>query len=184
MSQYKNTHKPNGHAELHDRPNGHAPASTERGAIPPNWDQAASDDASGASIASAAASPAAAGLQPQASTDREAYAEVAPPRPNGAATQVSPGNNSSADESNKKNKPKRKLPPGKYPLPDNPAEFVEEIHRKADITEIWRDLLQSEDEKIKQRAVERLTSMLYEDGALSNDDPQQIIFDLPRPKRD
>ncbi len=180
MSHYKNSRKPNGHAGPHDRPNGHAPASTERGGVPPNWDQAASDDASGVSVASAAASPAAADLQPQASTDRKAYAEVAPPRPNGAAQQVSPRNNSSGD----KDKPEREVPPGKYPLPDNPAEFVEEIHRKVDITEIWHDLLRSKDEKIKQRAAERLTSMLYEDGALSNDDPQQIIFDLPRPKRD
>jgi hypothetical protein len=180
MSQYKNSRKPNGHAGPNGRVNGHGLASTERGGVPANRDHAASDDASGASVASAAASPAAAGLQPQASTGRDAYAEVAPPPPNGAALQVSPRNNSS----NSKGKPEREVPPGKYPLPDNPGEFVEEIHRKVDITEIWHDLLRSNDEKIKQRAVERLTSMLYEDGALSGDDPQQIIFDLPRPKRD
>lgn len=75
------------------------------------------------------------------------------------------------------------VPPGEYPLPDNPAEFVEEIHRKVDLTEIWHGLLRSKDEKVRQRAIEKLTGMLYEDGDLSNDD-QQIIFDLPRPKRD
>jgi hypothetical protein len=184
MTQRNNSRKPNEHAGPIGRVNGHGLASTERGGVPANRGHAASDDASGVSVASAAASPAAAGLQPQASTGRNAYAEVAPPPPNGAAKQVSPGNISSPDESNKKDKPKRQVPPGKYPFPDSPAEFVEEIHRKVDITEIWRDLLQSDDEKIKQRAVERLTSMLYEDGALSGDDPQQIIFDLPRPKRD
>lgn len=79
--------------------------------------------------------------------------------------------------------PENELPRGEYPLPDNPAEFVEEIHRKVDLTEVWHGLLRSKDEKVKQRAIEKLTGMLYKDGALSDDD-QQIIFDLPRPKRD
>ena len=76
------------------------------------------------------------------------------------------------------------MPAGEYPLPDNPAEFVEEIHRKVDLAEVWHRLLRSKDEKVRQRAIEKLTGMLYEDGALSSDDPQQFIFDLPRPKRD
>ncbi len=79
--------------------------------------------------------------------------------------------------------PEEELPEGKYPLPDNPAEFVEEIHRKVDLTEVWHRLLRSKDEKVRQRAIEKLTGMLYEDGALSDND-QQIIFDLPGPKRD
>lgn len=84
----------------------------------------------------------------------------------------------------KTNTPEKELPPGEYPLPDNPAEFVEEVHRKIDLIEVWHGLLRSKDEKVRQRAIEKLTGMLYEDGALSDDDPQQIIFDLPRPKRD
>src|SRR5713101_6166598 len=81
MTRGNNTHKPNGHAGPHGRDNaaagriaanGHGPASTERGGIPVHRDQAASDDASGASVASAATSAA-------AGADREACAEAAPP---------------------------------------------------------------------------------------------------------
>ena len=178
MTLHNNPRKPNGHAGPHDRPNGHAPASTERGAIPPNWDQAASDDASGASIASAAASPAAAGLQPQASTDREACAEVAPPRPNGAAPR-SPKQRSTTSNQRKTEKGEIEIPPGKQALPDDPAEFVEEIHRKVDITEVWRGLLQDKDDKIRQRAVEKLTEMRYKGAVSFADEPSQpIIVDI------
>jgi len=52
-----------------------------------------------------------------------------------------------------------------------------------DLTEVWHSLLRSKDEKVRQRAIEKLTGILYEDGALSDGD-QQIIFDLPGPKRD
>ena len=174
MTDRKISSRANGHAGPNGRPNGHGPASTERGG------PAASDDASGSPVARAAPYPVAAGLHLQVSTDRKACAEVAPPPPNGAAPQVSPRNNSSEN----KGKPEREVPPGKYPLPDNPAEFVEEVHRKIDLIEVWHELLRSEDEKIRQRAIEKLTAMLYEDGTISSDDAEQIIFDLPRPKRD
>src|SRR5260370_38106826 len=86
MTRGNNTRKPNGHAGPHGRDNaaagriaanGHGPASTERGGIPVHRDQAASDDAGGASVASAATSAA-------AGADREAGAEATPPPPNGA----------------------------------------------------------------------------------------------------
>jgi hypothetical protein len=141
-------------------------------------DHAASDDASGVSVASAAASPAAAGLQPQASTDRKAYAEVAPPAPNGAALR-SPQQTSRASHQGKTEKGEKEIPPGEHPLPDDPAELVEEIHRKADLTEVWRGLLRNGDDKIRQRAVEKLTEMRYK-GAVSFADelPQPIIIDI------
>lgn len=136
---------------------------------------AASDDASGLPVARAAAFPATANLPLQASTDREAYAEVAPPAPNGAAPQMSAKNK----PRNKKGAPEREeVPPGKYPLPDNPKEFVQEIHRKIDISEVWHELLRSKDEKVKQRAAERLTAMLYDDGSISAEEPQQIVMDI------
>lgn len=134
-------------------------------------DRAASDDASGASVASAAISAFAAG------TDREACAEAAPPRPNGEAIR------SAEKDSHKQNKPE-KIPPGESPLPVNPGEFVEEIHRRIDLFESWQKLLESEDEKIKQRAIEKLTEMRYKGAAALADEPQQIVIDLPRPKRD
>lgn len=142
--------------------------------------QAASDDAGRDPVALAAAC-AATNLQTQADTDYQAYAAAAPPLPNEAA-QAQRSSTRSADR--KADAPEKKLPPGEHPLPDNPAEFVEEIHRKIDLIEGWVGLLRSKDEKIQQRALEKLTGMLYEDGALSDDDPRPFIFDLPRPKRD
>jgi hypothetical protein len=70
------------------------------------------------------------------------------------------------------------VPPGKSPLPTDPAEFVQEIHRKIDITEVWHKLLRSKDEKVRQRAAERLTDMLYKDAATSGEEPQQIVVDI------
>jgi len=92
--------------------------------------------------------------------------------------------NASASASSEKDKEKPELPAGKYPLPETVGEFVEEIHRKVDITEVWHSLLRSDDEKIRQRAVEGLTDLLYKSDPTSTEDPQQIIFDLPRPRRD
>lgn len=169
-----------GHAGTHGRSsvngdrkavNGHAPASTARGGVPVHRDRAASDDASGASVASAAISAFAAG------TGRETYAEAAPPRPNGEAT------GSHEEEPHGLNKTKT-IPPGEAPLPQNPGEFVEEIHRRIDLFEVWQRLLKSKDDKIKQRAVERLTELRYKGAAALVDESQQIVIDLPRPKRD
>jgi len=94
------------------------------------------------------------------------------------------GTTASSSSSAKKAKEKPDLPAGEYPLPETAGEFVEEIHRKIDLTKVWHSLLRSEDEKIRQRAAERLTDLLYKGDPTSTEDPQQIIFDLPRPKLD
>jgi hypothetical protein len=78
----------------------------------------------------------------------------------------------------------RDIPPGEHPLPADVEEFIQEIHRKVDISEVWHGLLRNPDDKIRQRAVERLTDLLYKGTAASGDEQQEIIFDLPRPKRD
>ncbi len=164
MTRPKNQRKTNGHAGARDRPNGPAPASTERGGVPVHWDQAASDGASGVPVASAA-TPAAAGA------DREAYAEAAPPPPNGEAH----------DTAGKKPDPKKKqeqTPGGEFPLPANAGEFVEEIHRRTDLFVVWKKLLNSKDPKIMQRAVERLAELRYKTGADDTEEPQQIVIDI------
>ncbi len=179
MTRGNNTRKTNGHAGPHSRDNatggriaanGHGPASTERGGVPVHRDQAASDDASGASVASAATSAA-------AGADREACAEAAPPPPNGAAH----------EPAGKKPRAKGKskiIPPGEGPLPESPGDFVAEIHRRIDLFRIWHNLLKTRDIKIKQRAVERLTDMRYKGAAASEEQPQQVVADMPGPKRD
>jgi hypothetical protein len=64
------------------------------------------------------------------------------------------------------------------PLPSNPADFVEEVHRDTDLLKAWRSLLQSKDEKVRQRAVEKLTEMRYKGAAALADDPQQFILEI------
>lgn len=190
MTQQKASRRTNGHPGPNGRASGHGPAyapvrpaGREGGGAPAPVctdrlrSQAASDDAGRDPVALATAS-AATNLQTQADTDCQAYAAAAPPLPNETAEAHSTRGNRAGV---KNDDPGESLPPGEYPLPDNPAEFVEEIHRKVDLIEVWHGLLRSRDEKVRQRAIEKLTGMLYEDGALSDDD-QQIIFDLPRPK--
>ncbi len=180
MTLRKNHRKANGHAGPRDRSsgdpdrvgvNGHAPASTARGGAPVHRDRAASDDASGASVASAAISASAAG------TGREACADAAPPPANGEQRGTAGKGPCTPDNS-------KEIPPGEGPLPASVDEFVDEIHSRIDLFEVWQDLLKSKDKKIKQRAVERLTELRYKGTAALTEEPQQIIFDLPRPRRD
>jgi hypothetical protein len=103
---------------------------------------------------------------------------VAPPPPNGAAP-CTPKETSTPSNQGRAEKGEKEIPPGKQALPDDPAEFVEEIHRKVDITEVWRGLLQDEDDKIRQRAVEKLTEMRYKGAVSFADEPSQpIIVDI------
>ncbi len=66
------------------------------------------------------------------------------------------------------------------PLPDDPGIFVDEIHEVVDLQQQWVNLLRSKDEKIRQRAIERLTDMKYK-GAHTADEEPRLILDLPRP---
>lgn len=70
------------------------------------------------------------------------------------------------------------IPGGEFSLPDSPAEFVEEIHRRIDLFEVWQRLLRFEDPKIQQRAVEKLTEMRYKGAAALADEPEQIVIDI------
>lgn len=76
------------------------------------------------------------------------------------------------------NRDEQDVPPGNCPLPDNPAEFVQEIHRRIDLMEVWHSLLRNSDEKVRQRAIEKLTSILYDDGAISAEEPEQVVWDF------
>jgi len=165
MSSRKSSTKPNGHAGTQGRPNGHAPASTDRGGIPVRRDQAASDDASRAPVTGAA------GFGTAPGTDCQACALAAPPHPNGHEPQSAV---TTTDEQDKT----EPLPGGEFQLPDDPSEFVEEIHRNADLCIAWKRLLNSKDEKIRQRAVEKLTEMRYKGAEAMADEPKPIIIDI------
>lgn len=165
MANRNTSSKPNGHAGTPGRPNGHAPASTERGGILVRRDQAASDDDGRAPVTGAAGSGTAPG------TDCQAYAVAAPLRPNGQPQQ-------STDKPAEQQGETEPIPGGEIPLPDDASEFVEEIHRNADLFIVWKKLLNSEDPKIQQRAVEKLTEMRYKGAAALADEPKQIVIDI------
>ena len=171
----------------HPKPNGHEQIS------------AASVDAGGHSDAQAADTPAAS-LPLQASSDHAAYAEVAL-TPNGgkrsrqteavsrsAATQPrtsKAGPRASGDDKQDSvQNANERLPGGDAPVPDDIADFIDEVHSRVDLFEVLADLLNSGDDKIKQRAIERILEMKYGKHAAGSEDPQQIIFDMPRPLRD
>jgi len=111
-------------------------------------------------------------------TDHDACAEVATPLPPGSPSK----RNSHARESAPKEQDSKEKPEpitgGEFRLPVDPGEFVEEIHRRASLLEVWQKLLNHEDPKIQQRAVEKLTEMRYKGASAMADEPQQIVIDI------
>ena len=66
------------------------------------------------------------------------------------------------------------------PLPADPGAFVDEIHHEVDLWQQWINLLKSDDEKIRQRAIERLTDMKYK-GVEPVEEVPRVVFDMPGP---
>ena len=116
---------------------------------------------------------------PAPGTDCGEYAEVAPSPPNGHSLVAAEKPPARGNE-----KERERIPGGDFPLPLHPGEFVEEIHRNTDLFISWQELLNSEDEKVRQRAVEKLTEMRYKGAAALADEPRRIIIDMPEPNRD
>jgi len=110
------------------------------------------------------------------------YAEAAPPPPIGELHGSSTSRTQPGSEG--KHAEQEETPGGDSPLPLQPSEFVEEVHRRADLIISWVNLINSKDDKIRQRAVEKLTEMRYKGVAALNDEPQRIIIDMPGPTRD
>lgn len=132
-------------------------AGTSPGASPEKISRtAASDDARGTSAVVA---------EPSASAPpaRDAYAEVAAPRPGRGAPPRAPGE---ADLSG--------------------AGFVDDVFAGIDPVGISRRLLASKDERIVEKHFERLLDIKYGKPAASPagpDEAPQFIWDLPRPAR-
>jgi hypothetical protein len=159
---------------------------------------AASDDATGTTLAGDAGLPSTA-----ACSGRDACAEVAA---NGfhAAHDEESGTVDDRrpcapdDLSDVKNKPNatrggkseptraKKYPPGvDEPLAVDAPGFGDEMHAQVNLYEVYKDLLSSQDPKVQQRAVELLIEMKYGKGAAANaEEAPRIEFgDLPRPQR-
>src|SRR5258707_15794198 len=172
--------KPNGHGALLAKSsgaNGGTVSLTEMG-------RAASVDASELSVANAAASSAA------ARADREACADVARSqgegkRSSGAGTASRTRNEKDGSKETGAAKGSRKLLPGLEPLPIDGEAFVDAVHSRVDLVLLEVKLLRSRDEKVAQRELAYLRELRYSKRAPSSDDePAQIIFDMPSPERD
>jgi hypothetical protein len=163
--------KTNGHAGPQGRPNGHAPASTERGGIQVtactggHGDQAASDDASGTSVAIAASSASAAG------TAREACADAAPPHPTGR----------NAGASDAKLQQVRLPGPTDYEAMQDAGAYVNAVAERVDLVAASVRLVQSTDEKIAKSELDRLRDMKFGKvvAAANVSDVPTVIWDEP-----
>ncbi len=147
--------KSNGHARV----NGHAEAL-------PHGPRAASDDARGIPNAAAAKSAA-------AGTDPDACAEVAG-TPKGEKPNPRGGGNKSGDSARP-----IEIPPGTEPLPADGGGFVDAMHEHVDLYLACARLVKSTDEKIAQRAVERLLEMKYGKGPSAQpEESTEIVMDI------
>ena len=178
MHGMNSRNKPNGHGALMANGRGASTGTSGMG-------RAASDDASDLSVANAAASSAAAGAE------RDAYADVAPAQGEGrrrrtgeAATQLHRSNGIASDKEVTAVKRSRRIPPGLEPLPIDGEAFVDAVHAKVDLVQLEVKLLRSKDDKIRQRELAYLRELRYgKRAATADDEPTQIIFDMPGPER-
>jgi hypothetical protein len=166
--------KPNGHGALLAKSSG----ANGRTILLNGMDRAASVDASELSVANATASSAAAGAE------REAYADVAPSGGAGrrrSSAVAAPPRNSKEDGIEQQ----QKVPGGSEPLPIDAEAFVDAVHSRVDLVLLEEKLLNSLDDKIVQRELAYLRELRYGKRAgASDDEPTQIIFDMPGPERD
>jgi hypothetical protein len=172
--------KPNGHGALRAKGSGANGSTTSLSGM----GRAASVDASELPVARATASSAV------ASAGREACADVAQAQGKGKRLRAA----GAASQSNKKEdgseetgtaRRSRKLLPGMEPLPIDGEAFVDAVHRRVELVQLEVDLLSSTDDKIVQRELAYLRELRYGKRAPSADDePAQIIFDMPGPERD
>jgi hypothetical protein len=167
--------KPNGHGALLAKGSG----ANGRTISLSGMGRAASVDASELSVANAAASSAVAGAE------REAYADVALSEGKGKRRQsagaASPRRLEEKDSAEKT----REVPGGSEPLPVDAEAFVDAVHSRVDLVLLEEKLLNSQDDKIVQRELAYLRELRYgKRGGASDDEPTQIIFDMPGPERD
>jgi hypothetical protein len=175
--------KPNGHGALLAKSDGANGTTTSLSGM----GRAASVDASELSVANAATSSVAAGA------DREAYADVAPSRGKGKRPQTAKAASRSRGKKSGKKKGKepgeadarRVVLPALEPLPVDGEAFVDAVHAQVDLVQLEVDLLSSKDDKIVQRELAYLRELRYGKRApVADDEPTQIIFDMPGPERD
>jgi len=173
----KNQRKTNGHAGPHGRSNGscdrkevtgHVPASTERGGIPVQRDQAASVDARRASVAKDASSITAPG------TVCEACAEVAPPPPRGKKKK-------NGDRSATKLRDAILACGTDFAAMQDGSAYVDAVAARVDLVAASVRLVSSDDEKIAKGELDRLREMKFGKvgPAVNAPDAPTVIWDAP-----
>jgi len=156
---------------------------------------AGSVDASELAVANAALSTAAGAARTACADPAELAANGKRARATGTASEPSEGEKSDARPSaragsNASAAPRRgnrfaKIPAGREALPIDGEAFVDAVHSQVDLVQLQVALLRSQDEKIVQREVASLRELLYGKRATGGEDePAQIIFDMPGPERD
>ncbi len=168
MARRNSPSKANGHAGPHNRANGHAPASTERGGIPVPRDRAASDDAGGGTAARAASSTTAPG------TVRKAYAEAAPPHSGGKKKK-------NGDRSATKLRDAILARQTDFGAMQDGSTYVDAVAARVDLVAASVRLVSSDDEKIAKGELDRLREMKFgKVGAAVNvSDAPTVIWDEP-----
>src|SRR5258706_9837930 len=167
--------KPNGHGALLAKGRG----ANGRTISLSGLDRAASVDASELSVANATASSAVAGAA------REAYADVAPAEGEGKRLPSAGAASRRRREEKNGGEEIRVVPGGSEALPIDAEAFVDAVHSRVDLVLLEEKLLNSKDEKIVQRELAYLRELRYGKRAAPGDDePTQIIFDMPGPERD
>ncbi len=180
--------KSNGHDTSTSRVNGHGPVPPSRAAhedldAPIEPGRAASVDARDIPSVAVASSA-------SAGTERDAYAEVAPPRelgtkPGRNRASHSAGTGTPRAPSEQKKKRPANIPPGSQPLPADGVGFVDAMHAHVDLYLACARLVKSGDEKIAQRMVERLLEMSYgKSPSASSDGAPQVVLGAPPPVED
>jgi hypothetical protein len=170
MMPQRTANKPNGHAI--------APAPQPDETSSTFHERAAPDDAGGFAVASATTSVA-------KSTDPDACADAAPAEARGSRspkTETPPR----LPKPNGKDAPDAKglpqIPPSTDPLPADGWEYVEAVHERVDLIALEVSLLNSQDEKVRQRELAYLRELAYGKTAPPPDDQDpRFVLNLPRP---
>lgn len=141
-------------------------------------ERAASDDAGGLLVAGATSSVA-------AGANLDAYADAAPAEGRGAGsrkigTPLRPPKPNGKDTPGAERLPE--IPPSTDPLPADGWEYVEAVHERVDLIALEVSLLNSQDEKVRQRELAYLRELAYGKTAppAGAQDPR-FVLDLPRP---
>lgn len=71
------------------------------------------------------------------------------------------------------------LPRGGGDLPEGRADFAAAVNMRVDLVTAWERLVRSGDEKVSQRALEKLDEMKYDGSAAGNEEPRQVEILVP-----